>query len=204
MGMLKQNLLSKGRMIVLILGSLMLICQPAFSADGSSKFDSREMLSQTLGEGDWVDPFVDGLTAEQVHYLNKDLNNAVKSGLVIDFDSDENRDLLDGIDENWDKHDFKALTTALEQEARFLEKYEKTGDEKFLTKAETEKEKFLAKVGKKSEPVSAGGELAKKEAKNAAKDARKAAKAAAREAKKVAREAAKEATKEAAKAAKKG
>lgn len=143
------------------LGLLLFLTPPAFSQEvvpegkiakeySGKPFVSREKLSDTLlesneGGDERVQTFVENLSDEQVFALNRSLNNAVKSGQNIDFDLD----LLETIvDENYDKRQINALTKALEEEAKFLAKYEETGDPKFIEKAEQKKEKFLAKIDK--------------------------------------------------------
>lgn len=190
--------------------TVFLFAANAFAADGND-FASREKLTFTLStEGNevWAPEFVDGLTDNQVRELNQALNNAEKSGLTLDFDQEVMQRI---IDENLNKHGIRALTLALEKEALFFDKYEKTGDEKFLIKAEAEKEKFLARIdGSPPPPASTdastgtGQTLAIKQVKEASREARKAGRDAAREARKAAREAARNAVKEAAKGGKKG
>ena len=90
-----------------------------------------------------VATFVANLSDEQVLALNRSLNNAVQQGLVINYDMD----LLEKIvTEQYGKQRINALTKALEEEAKFLALYERTGNEKFQARAEAQKERFLAKV----------------------------------------------------------
>lgn len=151
-------------------------------------------------ETDQVATFVESLSDEQVFALNRSLNNAINSDLEIEYDME----LLQKIvDEDYNKQQINSLTQALEQEARFLAKYEETGDDKFLFKAERQKEKFLAKA----EWFGGMGEMGMSEimkesrhaAKVAVKEARMAAKDATKEARMAARDAAKNAVKSAAK-----
>ncbi|MBL4743440.1 MAG: hypothetical protein JKX87_02205 [Cycloclasticus sp.] len=99
--------------------------------------------------------FVANLLDEQVFALNRALNNAVNSGLLVDIDS-EDLALLEGAN----KLQINAFTQAFEQDARFqlkadmfAIKAEETGDDKFLemsermeAKGEDQKEKFLARM----------------------------------------------------------
>lgn len=169
-----------------------------------------------------VAAFVDSLSDEQVFALNRSLNNVAEKGLIAEFDMD----MLERIvDEDFGKQGINALTKAMEEEAKFMGLYEQTGNEKFLERAEAQKEKFLGKVERvqvrdmakeqvrdesrltlrgaaKSEAKAAAAETAKMLAREAAKavakdEARQAAKHAAREAaKEAAKQVAKEVTKE--------
>jgi len=99
------------------------------------------------------------LSDEQVIALNRSLNNAVSSQLNVNIDSAQIQSILDG---NYDNKQINALTKALEEEAKFTalsgkfeQKYEQTGNEKFLghsermlDKADSQKEKFLGKIEK--------------------------------------------------------
>lgn len=100
-----------------------------------------------------VAAFVDNLTDEQVFALNRSLNNGAGKGLIAEYDMD----LLERIvTENFDKKQINALTRAVEEEAKFMSRYEQTGNEKFLLQAEAQKAKFLARVdrfGTSTEPV---------------------------------------------------
>jgi len=167
--------------------------------------------------------FVDGLTDEQVFALNRSLNNALSSGLLVDIDTEDLALIADA-----NKLQINAFTQAFEQEARFLlkankftRKYDESGNEKFLqisermsTKGENQKVKFLTKMDRFSESASAlAGSTAKATAKESAKEAaknmsksvakataKKAAKAAAKEtAKGIAKTEAKRSAKAAAK-----
>lgn len=85
------------------------------------------------------------LSDEQVFALNRSLNNVVKSGLPMEYDMY----LLEQVIENdYDSREINALTKAMEEEAKFQDPYEKTGNEKFLDRAQSQKEKFLATVGR--------------------------------------------------------
>ncbi len=87
------------------------------------------------------------LTDDQVIYLNRTLNNARHNGLQIDFTNKDNWTLLlDVTVEDYNFHQIRSLTKALESEEKFLSKYEKTGKEIFLSKAATEKQKFLSRI----------------------------------------------------------
>lgn len=87
------------------------------------------------------------LTDDEVFALNRSLNNARHTPWKIDFTREENWTLLEGLIENdYNSHQINSLTKALESEAKFLSHYERTGKEFFLTKAETEKEKFLSRI----------------------------------------------------------
>lgn len=211
---MKPRLLIQAPLLGAMLAAFLLFAASTFADDGNF-FDSREKLVSTLsteGNEDWALKFVGKLTSDQVRWLNQALNNAEKSGLSLNFDQQLMQRI---IDEDLDKHGIRKLTLALEQEARFMEKYNRTGDEKFLIKADREREKFLARIDGNSPPSLAGsapaatsgitGEaLAEKQVKEVRHEARKAARDAAREARKAAREATRDAVKEAAKNAKKG
>jgi hypothetical protein len=89
----------------------------------------------------------DDLTHDQVAFLNQFLNNARHTPWRVDFTTEENRALLDGLIENgYDSGQIKFLTKAMESEAKFLSHYERTKNDFFLTKAETEKGKFLSRI----------------------------------------------------------
>lgn len=125
-----------------------------------SKFASRERLRNTLmaqlgkqeidttaeaeaTDAARVDAFVANLSTEQVLALNRSLNNAVQQRLALNYDLD----LLERIvTDQYSKQQINALTKALEEEAKLLALYERTGNEKFLKQAEARKEKFLAKA----------------------------------------------------------
>jgi hypothetical protein len=174
------------------------------------------------------------LSDQQVFDLNKALNNALASKLALNYDAEMLQAIVDG---DYNGRQIMAYTQGLEREARFLDKadrfqakYDESGNERFLDKvarftnwAETQKNKFFAKVDRfADEPQTTGdpladgttlfdesgaGGAAKNAAKQAAKDAaRDAAKqaaknAAAKEARDVARAAAKDAVKQAGKSA---
>jgi len=202
------------------LGFVLFLAQPAFSQEevpeeeiieenSGRPFDSREKLNDTLlesieGEDARVQTFVDNLSDDQVFALNRSLNNAVNSELDIIFDLD----LLERIvDEDLDKRQINALTRALEQEANFLAKFEKTGDPKFREKAEQEKEKFLAKIDKfvdtdSSEEITESSSIEILKVEFETREARKNSREAVKEERNRGREVAKEARKEARKAAK--
>ena len=90
-----------------------------------------------------VEAFVANLSDAQVFALNRSLNNAVQQHLALNYDLD----LLERIvTDQYSKQQINALTKALEEEAKFLALYERTGNEKFLKQADARKEKFLAKA----------------------------------------------------------
>jgi len=175
------------------------------TADETDTVETGETLAIIEAEFTNTVLFVDGLSEEQVFALNRSLNNAVSSGLLVDIDSE---DLALIVDAN--KLQINAFTQAFEQEARFLLKMDKfaakaeeSGDDKFLvigdrmmTKADDQKAKFLSKMDRFSNsPSATAGAVAKEEA-------RASAKAAAKDTSKgVAKAAAKKAAKETAKAA---
>lgn len=123
-----------------------------------NRFANRERLRNTLMEqllkqepdtatavvdAARVDAFVANLSEEQVFALNRSLNNAVQQRLALKYDLE----LLERIAvDQYSKQQINALTKALEEEAKLLARYERTGDEKFLQQAEARKEKFLAKA----------------------------------------------------------
>ena len=142
--------------------------------------------------------FLADLSPEQVFALNRSLNNAVKSGLVIDYTSVENLALLQRIiDEDLDTRQIHFLTKALEQEAKFLQIYARTGNAAFQDKAASARDKFVAKIDNTGSPSLEGEDLSEEAARQAAKDARTAAKEIAKEAREIAKEAAKDARDEA-------
>ena len=88
------------------------------------------------------------LTDDEVFALNKSLNNARHNPWTIDFTTEENLSLMDSLIENdFTSRQIKSLTKALESEAKFLAHYDRTGKEFFLSKAATEKNKFLSRIG---------------------------------------------------------
>jgi hypothetical protein len=195
--------------------------QTAFSEEetAGSKFLDRDLLVKTLSGGigieepvtdERAEAFVESLSDEQVFAFNRALNNALKNRLYREILYD--LDLLESLDvQSLTKQDINAITKAFEEETKFNNLYEKTGDEKFLAVAGIKKVKFMTKAGiemgeetgSETEPTASemegpselAGKEAKKAAKMAVKDARKAAKMAAKDAKKAAKEAAKEAKK---------
>ncbi len=101
----------------------------------------------TDGAAARVDAFVANLSENQVLALNRSLNNAVQQHLALNYDLD----LLERIvTDQYSKQQINALTKALEEEAKLLALYERTGNEKFLKQAEIQKEKFLAKADRLS------------------------------------------------------
>lgn len=118
---------------------------------------AQEPAGQPLPEGqgepavsvptpeDRVTAFVAQLSDEQVFAMNRSLNNVVSNRLPVEYDMT----LLEQIVENnYNGRQINALTKAIEEEAKFTAMYEKTGDEKFLAKAESQKEMFLGKTGR--------------------------------------------------------
>jgi formaldehyde-activating enzyme involved in methanogenesis len=135
-------------------------------ASGASQeeIDALQLKVTTAGENltseqTAINEQVAQLSDEQVIALNRSLNNAVSSQLNVNIDSAQIQSILDG---NYDNKQINALTKALEEEAKFTalsgkfdQKYEQTGNEKFLEhsermldKADTQKEKFLGKIEK--------------------------------------------------------
>ena len=96
-----------------------------------------------IAERTTVEMLVENLSPEQVFALNRSLNNAVNSGLLLfmDVDAADLQDLL-----NYDDRQINAFTKAYEEEAKFLARAEATGNERFLQKAENQKDKFLARI----------------------------------------------------------
>lgn len=139
--------------------------------------------------------YLNALSPDQVFALNRNLNNAIHSGLILNFDPALLQRILD---EDFDKHQINFLIIALEQEARFLAKCESTGRTFFCEKADIEKEKFLARID--SHNTVNHDDMANEAAREAAKEARIAAREAAKEARDEAK-ADRDATREAAKAA---
>lgn len=170
--------------------------------DAVANFDEEKIkLTEQIGE----------LTEEQLIALNRSLHNATNNGLIVDLNSDYMTELLDG---NYNKQQINSLTKALEEEAKFdklsdkfSDKYDQTGNEKFLakadmmsTKGDRQKDKFLGKidkfdrsaldVGHKDKARKAARDSAKNAAHYASKNsARKEAKRSAKsEAKRIAKE----------------
>jgi len=152
--------------VILLSAVLFLGYSSGVRAD-DNKFDSRDLLLDTFQQSLLIDrdpPLTEDeinqynqefedyvssedLTDDQVVYLNRTLNNARHNGLQIDFTNKDNWTLLlDVIVEDYNFHQIRSLTKALESEVKFLSKYEKTGKEFFLSKAATEKEKFLSRI----------------------------------------------------------
>jgi len=166
-------------------------------ADAQASYDSEKTI---------VDSQIALLSPEQVFALNRSLNNALHNPFGVDIDSEDLQMVIDG---NYDKHQINFLTKALESEAKFLYLAQKTGNDRFLEKAEREKQKFLGKIDSfsaKPNVTNATAEAVKDVSKGAAKNAAKqAAKDAAKQAAKdAAKQAAKDAAKQAAKDAAKG
>ena len=137
---------------------------------------NQDLIDTLQGQLD----FLNALSPEQVFALNRSLNNAVKSGLVIDYTSEANLALLQRIiDEDLDNRQIHFLTKALEQEARFLQIFARTGNPAFQDKANAARTKFLAKIDNTGTPSIDIDNLAAQEARqaaiDAAKDARKEA-----------------------------
>lgn len=100
---------------------------------------------------------LDQLSDDQILALNRALNNAEASGLLVNIDAEHLQLILD---EDYDRRQIMAITTGLEKEARALDKAgdfearaEATGNDKFLeqaerfrTRAEVEKTKFFTKA----------------------------------------------------------
>ena len=152
--------------VILLSAVLFLGYSSGVRAD-DNKFDSRGLLLDTLQQSLLIDrdPLLtedeinqynqefedyvssEDLTDDQVVYLNRKFNNARHNGLQIDFTDKDNWNLmLNVIVEEYNFHQVNFLTKALESEAKFLSKYEETGNEKFMIKAATEKEKFLSRI----------------------------------------------------------
>ncbi|WLE97914.1 MAG: hypothetical protein QTN59_03550 [Candidatus Electrothrix communis] len=144
-----------------------------------------------------VTAFVEKLTDEQAFALNRSLNNAVNNGLPVEYDMV----LLEKVvEENYNSKQINALTKALEEDAKFQALYEKTGNEKFLEKAEKQKDKFLSKIDRFQDDDGMD-DLLSEELQDLAKDSAKdSAKLAAKDA---AKDAVKESVKEVAKTTKK-
>ena len=131
---------------------------------------NQDLIDTLQGQLD----FLNALSPEQVFALNRSLNNAVKSGLVIDYTSEANLALLQKIiDEDLDNRQIHFLTKALEQEARFLQIFARTGNPAFQDKANAARTKFLAKIDNTGTPSIDIDNLAAQEARQAARDAAK-------------------------------
>lgn len=181
------------------------------AAAQSAMTDAENAVPDIQGELDATTELVGQLSEEQVIALNRSLNNAVNSKLLVDIDSEDLQQVIDG---NYNQRQINAFTQSFEQEARFnlkagrfATKYDETGNEKFLDhasrmeeKGSTQKSKFMDKVDRFSDSAADDADsLAKQEAKSAAKNTAKAASKQA--AKDVAKKSAKSAAKAAAKVA---
>ena len=179
--------------------------------------DAEEQLATLQGdvaaEIAATEELVGELSEEQVIALNRSLNNAADGKLLVDIDTEDLQQVIDG---EYNNLQINAFTQSFEQEARFLQKadrftskYEETGNEKFLDHAtrmeergETQKAKFAEHIDRfANSPSTEAGQLAKQEAKASAKSAAKeSAQGAAKQAAKgAAKQAAKGAAKQAAK-----
>ncbi len=214
----------------LIVGMLVfaLAGSPALAQDGP-KFADPDLLVETMKSLDddaddtALDAAVANLSDDQVVALNRSLNNLNNNTFtapsVFEFDGSEFMavEFLERVTSgDFNKQQINALTKALEEKIKFLFLAEKTGNDKFLEKADSQEQKFLAKVdgfGTSSltgDAATSSAKLATKSAKKAAKQAAKsAAKSAAKNAaknaaKKAAKQAVKEAIKNQAKNAAKG
>jgi hypothetical protein len=177
--------------------------------------EAQGVLDGLTTEIDETTALIDQLSDEQVFALNRNLNNALKSNLDLEYDAAMLQPIIDG---DYNKHQINAYTQGLEQEARFLskadrfqERYDETGNEGFLSKvdrftdwAAAQRDKFMSKVDRFADEDAGGmdgaamdtaslvgpgrSDLASGAAKNAAKQAARAA----------ARDAAKQAAKDAA------
>ncbi len=206
----------------LIVGMLVfaLAGSPALAQDGQ-KFADPDLLVETMKSlDDGADDTalataVANLSDDQVLALNRSLNNQNNNTFTapssFQFDGSE----FDAVaflervtSEDLNKQQINALTKALEEKIKFLFLAEKTGNDKFLEKAESQEQKFLAKVDGFG-TTSVTGDATTSSAKLAAKAAKKAAKQAAKNtaknaAKKAAKQAVKDAIKNQAKNAAKG
>lgn len=199
-----------------------LAASPALAQDGQ-KFADRELLVETMQSLDDTATALDAavvlLSDDQVVALNRSLNNlnnntfTAPSSFVFDKLPFTAVGFLGRVESgNFNKKQITALTKALEEKIKFLFLFEKTGNDKFLEKAESQEAKFLAKIdgfGTSSltgDAATSSGKLAAKAAKKAAKEAAKSAakNAAKNAAKKAAKQAVKEAIKNQAKNAAKG
>lgn len=193
---------------------------PALAQDGQ-KFADRDLLFVTMKSLDddaddtELDDAVANLSDDQVLALNRSLNNLNNNTFtapsVFEFDGSEFMavEFLERVtDGDFNKQQINALTKALEEKIKFLFLFEKTGNDKFFEKADSQEAKFLAKIdgfGTSSLTGDAATSSAKLAAKAAKKAAKEAAKSAAKNAaKKAAKQAVKEAIKNQAKNAAKG
>lgn len=124
-----------------------------------AEFDLKEAQEGFEIEEETIETQLEELSDGQVFALNRSLNNAVSSGLNVDIDSEHLQDAIDG---DYDGRQINALTKALEEEAKFTklsdkfqDKYEASGNERFLEHSERmldkgaqHKEKFLSKIDK--------------------------------------------------------
>ena len=90
-----------------------------------------------------VETLVAELSAAQLFALNRSLNNAVASELLLKIGAEQLAAVIEG---DFNKQQINSLTKAFEAEAKFLRLAEETGNAKFISKAETEKSKFLSRI----------------------------------------------------------
>ncbi len=199
---------------------------PTVTTDTTSsslhEFADRDLLVETMNSLDddadagALDNAVADLSDDQVEDLNRSFNNLNNNVFTApsEFDFDESLfsaiSFLERITVDFNKQQITALTKALEEKIKFLYLAEKTGNDRFLEKADSQEQKFLSKVDKfagetettettdvTAETVRAVKLMSKGAAKQAAKGtAKQAAKGAAKQA---AKSAAKQAAKNAAK-----
>ena len=149
----------------------------------AARLDYKDALVTYKKEKRRLTVMVKKLTDDQVFALNRSLNNATHNGLLVDLNSRHMRDVLKG---DYNKQQINSLTKALEEEAKFdkladkfISKYDVTGNEKFLYKADMmsdkglrQQQKFMAKIDKfdhdNSDEVEHHGKI-KKSARNSAK-----------------------------------
>ncbi|MBI5428025.1 MAG: hypothetical protein HZA02_07075 [Nitrospinae bacterium] len=128
---------SRDRLVATLLGT----------SAGTTGLSGDGLKEQESDYGSKVQALVDSLSDEQVFALNRSLNNAVHGGLAIDFEA--NMELLElVVENNYDKRQINMLSRALEEEAKFNKLAEKTGNDKLLGKAESQKGKFLKMIDK--------------------------------------------------------
>ncbi len=173
----------------------------------------NDAISAQETEAERVGKALEGMSDAQVVAMNRSLNNARHNRFGVDLDAEHLEAVGEG---SYNDRQIMALTKALEEEAkfnahaeRFLARYEATGNEKFMDKAErfesrgaAQKEKFLSKIerfGEMDAPTSQETESPKSVSADMQKEVRKNSRTVARNsaresAQKLARESVREAS----------
>lgn len=133
------------------------------------KFADRDLLADTMksldGDADSVSlgNSVNALSDDQVVELNRSLNNlnrnvfTAPAGFQFDGAEFDAVQFLGRITEDFNKHQIRALTKALEEKIKFLYLAEKTGNDRFRELADRQEQKFLAKIDRFAKETDATG-----------------------------------------------